>query len=240
VRASSVPLDETAAMLSIKGLRVSYGDVEVLHGIDLAVATGKITGLFGVNGSGKSTLCSAISGLVPATSGAITLDGTDITYMAAYRRVGQGVIVAPESRGVFPGLTVEENLTLRLDAEHRADVYDRFPVLKERHRLPAGSLSGGEQQMLALAPVLVQPPKVVIADEPTLGLAPLVVAQVLDVFRELRDLGTTILLVEEKVRDVLTVADRAAFIELGHIVWSGERADLNDEELVGAYFGAKL
>jgi len=141
---------------------------------------------------------------------------------------------------VFPGLTVEENLTLRLDADHRADVYDRFPVLKERHRLPAGSLSGGEQQMLALAPVLVQPPKVVIADEPTLGLAPLVVAQVLDIFRELRDLGTTILLVEEKVRDVLTVADRAAFIELGHIVWSGAREDLNDEELVGAYFGAKL
>jgi ABC-type branched-subunit amino acid transport system ATPase component/branched-subunit amino acid ABC-type transport system permease component len=240
VRVSSAPRDEVAGMLSIKGLRVSYGDVEVLHGIDLSVATGKITGLFGVNGSGKSTLCSAISGLVPASSGSITLDGTDITSMAAYRRVGQGVIVAPESRGVFPGLTVEENLTLRLDAERRADAYDRFPVLKERHRLPAGSLSGGEQQMLALAPVLVQPPKVVIADEPTLGLAPLVVAQVLDVFRELRDLGTTILLVEEKVRDVLTVADRAAFIELGHIVWSGEREDLNDEELVGAYFGAKL
>jgi ABC-type branched-subunit amino acid transport system ATPase component len=160
--------------------------------------------------------------------------------LAAYRRVGQGVIVAPESRGVFPGLTVEENLLLRLDAEHRDEVYKRFPPLKQRHRLPAGSLSGGEQQMLALAPVLVQPPKVVIADEPTLGLAPLVVAQVLDIFRELRDLGTTILLVEEKVRDVLTVADRAAFIELGHIVWAGERADLNDEELVGAYFGAKL
>jgi ABC-type branched-subunit amino acid transport system ATPase component len=240
MRVSSEPLDETAGMLSIKGLRVSYGDVEVLHGIDLSVATGKITGLFGVNGSGKSTLCSAISGLVPASSGSITLDGTDITYMRAYRRVGQGVIVAPESRGVFPGLTVEENLLLRLDAEHRDEVYKRFPPLKERHRLLAGSLSGGEQQMLALAPVLVQPPKVVIADEPTLGLAPLVVAQVLDIFRELRDLGTTILLVEEKIRDVLTVADRAAFIELGHIVWSGKREDLNDEQLVGAYFGAKL
>jgi ABC-type branched-subunit amino acid transport system ATPase component/branched-subunit amino acid ABC-type transport system permease component len=240
MRVPSDPLDEAPGMLSIKGLRVSYGDVEVLHGIDLSIATGKITGLFGVNGSGKSTLCSAVCGLVPASSGSITLDGADITRMPAYRRVGQGVIVAPESRGVFPGLTVEENLALRLDAEHRADVYDRFPVLKERHRLLAGSLSGGEQQMLALAPVLVQPPKVVIADEPTLGLAPLVVSQVLDIFRELRDLGTTILLVEEKIRDVLTVADRAAFIELGHIVWSGEREDLNDEQLVGAYFGAKL
>jgi ABC-type branched-subunit amino acid transport system ATPase component/ABC-type branched-subunit amino acid transport system permease subunit len=240
LRVSSDPVDEAPGMLSVKGLRVSYGDVEVLHGIDLSIATGKITGLFGVNGSGKSTLCSAISGLVPASSGSITLNGVDITHMRAYRRVGQGVIVAPESRGVFPGLTVEENLSLRLDAEHRADAYDRFPRLKERHRLLAGSLSGGEQQMLALAPVLVQPPKVVIADEPTLGLAPLVVAQVLDIFRELRDLGTTILLVEEKIRDVLTVADRAAFIELGHIVWSGEREHLNDEQLVGAYFGAKL
>ena len=240
IRVSDDPVDEAPGLLTIKGLRVSYGDVEVLHGIDLSIATGKITGLFGVNGSGKSTLCSAVSGLVPANSGSITLDGVDITTMAAYRRVGQGVLVAPESRGVFPGLTVEENLTLRLDAEHRADVYDRFPRLKERHRLLAGSLSGGEQQMLALAPVLVQPPKVVIADEPTLGLAPLVVAQVLDIFRELRDLGTTILLVEEKIRDVLTVADRAAFIELGHIVWSGERESLNDEQLVGAYFGAKL
>jgi ABC-type branched-subunit amino acid transport system ATPase component/branched-subunit amino acid ABC-type transport system permease component len=240
MRVSSDPVDEAPGMLSIKGLRVSYGDVEVLHGIDLSIATGKITGLFGVNGSGKSTLCSAVSGLVPASSGSITLDGTDITHMPAYRRVAQGVIVAPESRGVFPGLTVEENLLLRLDAGHRDEVYNRFPQLKERHRLLAGSLSGGEQQMLALAPVLVQPPKVVIADEPTLGLAPLVVAQVLDIFRELRDLGTTILLVEEKIRDVLTVADRAAFIELGHIVWSGERKDLNDEQLVGAYFGAKL
>jgi ABC-type branched-subunit amino acid transport system ATPase component len=240
MRVSSDPVDEAPGMLSIRGLRVSYGDVEVLHGIDLSIATGKITGLFGVNGSGKSTLCSAVSGLVPASSGSITLDGTDITHMPAYRRVGQGVIVAPESRGVFPGLTVEENLLLRLDAEHRDEVFKRFPQLKERHRLLAGSLSGGEQQMLALAPVLVQPPKVVIADEPTLGLAPLVVAQVLDVFRELRDLGTTILLVEEKIRDVLTVADRAAFIELGHIVWSGKREDLNDEQLVGAYFGAKL
>jgi ABC-type branched-subunit amino acid transport system ATPase component/branched-subunit amino acid ABC-type transport system permease component len=232
--------DEVPGILSISGLRVSYGDVEVLHGIDLSLATGKITGLFGVNGSGKSTLCSAVSGLVPSTSGSITLDGVDITVMPAFRRVDQGVLVAPESRGVFPGLTVEENLALRLDADHRAEVYNRFPRLRERHRTLAGSLSGGEQQMLALAPVLVQPPKVVIADEPTLGLAPLVVAQVLDIFRELRDLGTTILLVEEKIRDVLTVADRAAFIELGHIVWSGERESLNDEQLVGAYFGAKL
>ncbi len=212
----------------------------MLHGINLTLATGQITGLFGVNGSGKSTLCSTVAGLVRATEGSITLDGVDVTRMHAYRRVGQGVLVAPESRGVFPGLTVEENLQLRLDAGHRSEVYERFPQLNERRRLHAGSLSGGEQQMLALAPVLVRPPKVVIADEPTLGLAPMVIAQVLDVFRELRELGTTILLVEEKIRDVLQVADRVAFIELGRIVWSGERGSLDDEQLVGAYLGAKL
>jgi ABC-type branched-subunit amino acid transport system ATPase component/branched-subunit amino acid ABC-type transport system permease component len=232
--------DQPPGILTIRGLRVAYGDVEVLHGIDLSIATGQITGLFGVNGSGKSTLCSTVAGLVPVTQGSIMLDGVDITRMHAYRRVGQGILVAPESRGVFPGLTVEENLVLRLDADNRADVYQRFPLLKQRRRLLAGSLSGGEQQMLALAPVLVRPPKVVIADEPTLGLAPMVIAQVLDVFRELRDLGTTILLVEEKIRDVLQVADRAAFIELGRIVWSGERGSLDDEQLVGAYLGAKL
>jgi ABC-type branched-subunit amino acid transport system ATPase component/ABC-type branched-subunit amino acid transport system permease subunit len=240
VRVSSDVSEEPPGILSVKGLRVSYGDVEVLHGVDLSIATGRITGLFGVNGSGKSTLCSAISGLVPSTSGSIILSDVEISSMAAYRRVDQGVLVAPESRGVFPGLSVEENLALRLDADHRAEVYARFGVLKERRRVLAGSLSGGEQQMLALAPVLVRPPKVVIADEPTLGLAPLVISQVLDIFRELRDLGTTILLVEEKIRDVLTVADRVAFIELGHIVWSGERESLNDEQLVGAYLGAKL
>ena len=232
--------NQPPGILEIHGLRVSYGDVEVLHRIDLTLATGQITGLFGVNGSGKSTLCSTVAGLVRATEGSITLDGVDVTRMHAYRRVGQGVLVAPESRGVFPGLTVEENLQLRLDAGHRSDVYERFPQLNERRRLHAGSLSGGEQQMLALAPVLVRPPKVVIADEPTLGLAPMVIAQVLDVFRELRQLGTTILLVEEKIRDVLQVADRVAFIELGRIVWSGERESLDDEQLVGAYLGAKL
>jgi ABC-type branched-subunit amino acid transport system ATPase component len=240
INAPSDVEDQPPGILDIRGLRVAYGDAEVLHGIDLSIATGQITGLFGVNGSGKSTLCSTVAGLVPASRGSITLDGVDITHMHAYRRVGQGVLVAPESRGVFPGLTVEENLVLRLDASNRDDVYDRFPQLKDRRRLLAGSLSGGEQQMLALAPVLVRPPKVVIADEPTLGLAPMVIAQVLDVFRELRDLGTTILLVEEKIRDVLQVADRAAFIELGRIVWSGERGSLDDEQLVGAYLGAKL
>jgi ABC-type branched-subunit amino acid transport system ATPase component len=231
---------DESAILQIKDLHVSYGDVEVLHGLSLSIETGKITSLFGVNGSGKSTLCSTISGLVRASSGSILVDGADVVRIPAYKRVNQGVIVAPESRGIFPGLSVEENLALRLNASERDAVYARFSRLGERRRLLAGSLSGGEQQLLALAPVLIKPPRVVIADEPTLGLAPLVIAELLELFQELRDLGTTILLVEEKVRDVLSIADQVAFIELGHIVWSGARDQLDDEQLVGAYLGAKL
>jgi len=228
------------ALLLFRTVHAGYGDVEVLHGIDFAVQRGSITALFGANGSGKSTLCGTISGLVPVTSGSIILGGDELGQLPAHRRVGRGVLVAPESRGIFPGLTVEENLMLRLDTTHREEVYQRFPVLRERRRLPAGNLSGGEQQMLTLAPVLARPPRLVVADEPTLGLAPLVIAQLLDVFRELRDRGTTILLVEEKVRDVLGVADYAAFIELGHIVWTGARSDIDDERLVQAYLGAQL
>jgi ABC-type branched-subunit amino acid transport system ATPase component len=193
----------------------------------------------GANGSGKTTLCSTISGIVPTTAGSITFDGTNASGWPPYRRARAGVLVAPESRGVFPGLTVDENLTLRLrDATARDQVYARFPQLAQRRQLAAGSLSGGEQQMLALAPVLVSPPPVVVADEPTLGLAPRVVAEVLGVFEELRDRGTAILLVEEKARDVLEIAERVAFLDLGHIVWSGPRRDIDDERLVSTYLGA--
>ncbi len=240
VHASGDVAEAGDALLAIRQLRAGYGEVEVLHGLDLTVPRGTITALFGANGSGKSTLCSTISGLVPATSGSILLEGEDLCGVPAHRRVGRGVLVAPESRGIFPGLTVEENLMLRLGAEHREEVYSRFAVLRERRRLLAGSLSGGEQQMLTLAPVLARPPRLVVVDEPTLGLAPLVISTLLELFQELRDRGTTILLVEEKVRDVLGIADHAAFIELGHIVWAGPRTDVDDERLVQAYLGAQL
>ena len=227
------------AVLVLRGLRSGYGAVEVLHGIDLVVRAGEITALLGANGSGKTTLCSTISGLVPLRAGSMTLIGTDVSKQAAYQRARNGVLVAPESRGIFPGLSVEENLQLRLtSASDRDQVYDRFRVLRERRKLPAGSLSGGEQQMLALAPVLVSPPQLVVADEPTLGLAPLVVAEVMQVFEELRDRGTAILLVEEKARNVLEVAEQVAFLELGRIVWSGPRGDIDDERLVATYLGS--
>jgi len=240
VRTSDESEADIDAVLRIKNLRAGYGEVEVLHGVDLTVARGGITALFGANGSGKSTLCSAIAGLVAVSSGSIMLDSEDVGRLPAHRRVDRGMLVAPESRGIFPGLTVEENLMLRLGAADREEVYARFAVLRERRHLVAGSLSGGEQQMLTLAPVLARPPSLVVVDEPTLGLAPLVVGQLIELFRELRERGTSILLVEEKVRDVLEIADHVAFIELGHIVWSGRRADVDDEQLVRAYLGAQL
>jgi ABC-type branched-subunit amino acid transport system ATPase component/branched-subunit amino acid ABC-type transport system permease component len=232
-------VDDRPAALVLTDLHAGYEGVEVLHGIDLVVRSGEITALLGANGSGKTTLCSTISGIVRPTAGSITFDGKDATSWPAHRRARAGVLVAPESRGVFPGLTVDENLTLRLrEAAAREQVYMRFPQLAQRRQLPAGSLSGGEQQMLALAPVLVSPPPVVVADEPTLGLAPRVVTEVLGVFEELRDRGTAILLVEEKARDVLEIAERVAFLDLGHVAWSGPRADIDDERLVSAYLGA--
>jgi ABC-type branched-subunit amino acid transport system ATPase component len=176
---------------------------------------------------------------VAVNSGSITINQADVSRWPAHRRARAGVLVAPESRGVFPGLTVDENLTLRLpEAAEREQVYTRFPLLAQRRQLPAGSLSGGEQQMLALAPVLVSPPPIVVADEPSLGLAPRVVAQVMAVFEELREHGTAILLVEEKARDVLEIAERVAFLDLGHIVWSGPRHDIDDERLVATYLGS--
>jgi ABC-type branched-subunit amino acid transport system ATPase component/branched-subunit amino acid ABC-type transport system permease component len=230
---------EREAVLVLRGLHAGYADIEVLHGIDLDVRAGEITALLGANGSGKTTLCSTISGLVAVNSGSITINQADVSRWPAHRRARAGVLVAPESRGVFPGLTVDENLTLRLpEAAEREQVYTRFPLLAQRRQLPAGSLSGGEQQMLALAPVLVSPPPIVVADEPTLGLAPRVVAQVMAVFEELREHGTAILLVEEKARDVLEIAERVAFLDLGHIVWSGPRHDIDDERLVATYLGS--
>ena len=237
--AQESPPDEEG-LLSIRGLCVGYGDVQVLHGVDLTVRPGRITALFGANGSGKSTLCSTVAGLLNPRSGSMTLEGRDLVSVSVHRRVELGMMVAPESRGIFPGLTVEENLMLRLAAPDRNEVFRRFPNLLERRRVPAGSLSGGEQQMLTLAPVVVRPPRLVVVDEPTLGLAPMVIERLIEIFKELREQGTAILLVEEKVRDLLQIADDVAFIELGRIAWSGPRSEVSNERLVGAYLGAEL
>lgn len=224
------------AVLELRGLVGGYGPVEVLHGIDVRIAPGTITALLGSNGAGKSTLCLTVAGGLPASAGAVTINGQDVTKSLGCRRARHGVAFAPESRGVFPGLTVEENLTLVLNkASDREIVYARFPVLGERRKLAASSLSGGEQQMLALAPLVVNPPAILVADEPSLGLAPRIVDQVMALLVEMRDQGTAVLVVEEKATHVLPIADQVAFLELGRVTWSGPATDVDADALAASY-----
>jgi ABC-type branched-subunit amino acid transport system ATPase component len=200
---------------------------------------GKVTALLGANGAGKSTLCWVASGVVEPTFGKVWLDDTDITDHGSFRRARDGMLLVPEARGIFPGLTVEENLTVLLrDPARRARAYERFPILAERRKQVAGLLSGGEQQMLSLAPALADPPKVLIADEPTLGLAPLAADAVMGAILELRNLGSAVLLVEEHAQNALKVADTLAFMELGRIVWIGPREEADMELLTSAYLGS--
>lgn len=224
--------------LELVGVRASYGLVEALHGIDLSVPRGEITALLGPNGAGKSTTCSVASGLLPATHGVVRLDGEDITALRSHRRAHRGIVLAPEARGIFSGLTVRENMQLWLpNSEDRELCCERFPILGERQNQLAGNLSGGEQQILTLAPLLAHPPEVLIADEPSLGLAPLIVNQILELFVEFKERGVALLLVEEKARDVLEIADSVAFISLGHITWHGPRSEVDHDQLDAAYLG---
>jgi branched-subunit amino acid ABC-type transport system permease component/ABC-type branched-subunit amino acid transport system ATPase component len=222
--------------LVLHDVRAGYGGVEVLHGIDLSVRPGTIVALFGPNGSGKSTLCKVVAGLLPVTGGELRTDGEVVSAQLGHRRARRGVGYAPESRGVFPALTVDENLALTLRSTFERDaVYDRFPSLADRRRLLASNLSGGEQQMLTLAPFLVRPPDVLVADEPSLGLAPLVVEQITGFLRELRDGGTAVLVVEEKAGHMLSIADEIAFLDLGRVAWSSPARDVAYEDLAAAY-----
>ena len=224
--------------LELVDVRASYGLVEALHGIDLSVPRGEITALLGPNGAGKSTTCAVASGLLPATHGQIQLEGEDITALRSHRRARRGIVLAPEARGIFSGLTVKENMQLWLpDSEDQELCCERFPILGERQNQLAGNLSGGEQQILTLAPLLAHPPEVLIADEPSLGLAPLIVNQILELFIEFKERGVALLLVEEKARDVLEIADSVAFISLGHITWHGPRSEVDHDQLDAAYLG---
>jgi len=230
-----------APALQMVGVVAGYGGGDVLHGVDLTVAGGTVMALLGANGAGKSTLCHVAAGLLAPTAGRVQLAGRDVTDLTADERARAGLLLVPEARGIFPGLSVEENLRVLLrTSEERQQAYARFPILSERHRQRAGLLSGGEQQMLSLAPALAQPPQVLIADEPTLGLAPLAAQEVIRALEELRALGTAILLVEEKAHEVLDVADTVAFMELGRVVWQGPRADADEQRLTAAYLGTKL
>ena len=233
------PAEVHESTFAMQGIVAGYGDAEVLHGVDLRVQRGKVTALLGANGAGKSTLCSVAAGMVEASLGKVFLEGKDITDAESFRRARDGVLLVPEARGIFPGLTVEENLTVLLrDEKLRKKAYERFPILSERRKQVAGLLSGGEQQMLSLAPALADPPIVLIADEPTLGLAPLAAEAVMDAILELRDRGCAVLLVEEHAQNALRAADTLAFMELGNIVWTGPREDADMELLTSAYLGS--
>ncbi|MEU9787461.1 ATP-binding cassette domain-containing protein [Streptomyces phaeochromogenes] len=234
--ATSSPAEPPA--LELRAVRAGYDGAPVLHGVDLAVHPGEIVALLGPNGAGKSTTCRVAAGLVGPLGGQVYVAGRDATREGAVRRSRAGVVLAPEGRGIFPALTIEENLSLYLTEKvQREAVYERFPGLAGRRGVPAGSLSGGEQQMLALAPLLQRPPKVLIADEPSLGLAPRIVEEVFRLLTELRDTGTALLLVEEKATEALGVADTVAYLAQGRVTWCGPRASVETARLTEAYLG---
>ncbi|CAI7976774.1 branched-chain amino acid transport system permease protein [Frankia sp. Hr75.2] len=230
--------DGASTVLELRDVHAAYGAVEVLHGVSLTLRAGEVLALIGANGAGKSTICGVVTGGVPVTQGTVRLGGQDVTGLPPHRRVRHGAFLIPEGRGIFPALTVDENLSLWLpSADDRDAAYRRFAVLGRRRGQLAGSLSGGEQQMLALAPALVKPPAVLIVDEPSLGLAPLVVAEVYAALEELRATGTAILLVEEKAHDVVALADTIAFMAVGRVAWAQRTADVDADLLVQSYLG---
>ena len=213
-----------------------YGDVEVLHDVSLTVGPGEVIALLGANGAGKSTLCSVVAGALPVTSGRIVLNGVDVSAAPAPARVRGGMLLVPEARGVFPGLSVEENLKVLLPSRSdRLAIYQQFPILEERSGKPAGVLSGGEQQLLSLAPVLRKPPALLIADEPTLGLAPLAAEAVIQALSAIQAEGTAILLAEERASEIMGIATRVAVMDLGRVTWAGP-AERCDEELLAAAY----
>ena len=234
-------------MLEIKDLNVFYGAIHALKGISLTVADGELVSLIGANGAGKTTTLHAISGLLPAASGSITLDGTDLQKVPANTIIGLGMSHVPEGRHVFARMTVEENLRMGAyiirDQWKVADsldrVYAHFPRLRERRRQLAGTLSGGEQQMLATGRALMTNPKIVLMDEPSMGLSPLLVKEIFAIIEDLHKSGITILLVEQNAKMALAVSDRAYVLETGTISMEGPAAALAaDDRVRKAYLGA--
>jgi branched-chain amino acid transport system ATP-binding protein len=232
-------------MLAIDNLASRYGRIEVLHGISLKVQQGEIVTLVGSNGAGKTTLMRAISGVQPLAAGTIRFDGTVIDRLRPHKRVARGIAQVPEGRQVFAPLSVEENLQLgtvaRRDNEMHSDldeIYAMFPVLAERRSALAGTLSGGQQQMLAIGRALMARPKLLLLDEPSMGLAPVLVEQIFAIIGALKARGLTVLLVEQNANVALAIADRGYVIETGRIVMSGPGKELlNDQRIRGAYLG---
>jgi branched-chain amino acid transport system ATP-binding protein len=237
-----------SALLAVEDLHVSYGKVEAVSGVSLEMQAGQIVTVIGPNGAGKTTLLAALMGLLPAR-GVIRYQGADVAGLLTEERVRHGVCLVPEARELFTEMSVGDNLILGAYARWReraavardlADVYARFPRLSERRAQLAGTLSGGERQMLALGRALMTKPRLLLLDEPSLGLAPLIVREIFRIVTGLRDLGVSILLVEQNARAALTTADFAYVLETGSIVHSGKAADLiHDPKVVASYLGGK-
>lgn len=233
-------------MLTLKSVQAGYGRLTVLKGISLHVRPGEVVTLIGGNGAGKSTALRAVSGLLPPWRGAVEFDGTDLTRLPPESIVALGLALVPEGRRVFASLSVTANLELgafqRQDQKQvrrdLAAIQERFPLLKERAAQPAGTLSGGEQQILAICRALMSKPRLLMLDEPSMGLAPRMVSQVYQILRELKDEGTTLLLIEQNARAALKLADRGYVLETGRIILDGDAAELQeDPEVQRAYLG---
>ena len=238
-------------MLKLESVKVAYGAIQAVKGVDLEVRAGEVVTIIGANGAGKSTLLKCIVGLEPLAGGRVLIDGKDCHGIPAHKRVRLGIALSPEGRGVFPDQSVKENLLLgayskRSGAADEARTqalmqreFERFPRLKERQDQPAGTLSGGEQQMLAISRALMSDPRLLLLDEPSLGLAPLIIADIFRTIRQLRDAGLTILLVEQMANQALAVADRAYVLETGLVTLEGSGPELRrDPKVRAAYLGA--
>lgn len=235
-------------VLKINNLTVSYGSIKALKGIDIEVPEGKIVALLGANGAGKTTTLKTISGIVEAESGSIEFGEKNITNLSAEKITSLGIVQSPEGRQVFSDITVEENLrigafTVKKKKEIESNferVYRYFPILKERRKQIAGTLSGGEQQMLAIARALMASPKLLLLDEPSLGLAPLIVKNIFEIVKEINEEGTTVLIIEQNALQTLKIADYAYVLEVGEINMQGKAGELiQDKRLLEAYLGGE-
>ncbi|MEU6412432.1 ABC transporter ATP-binding protein [Microbispora sp. NPDC046933] len=234
-------------LLEIKDIHVHYGKIEALKGVSLDVGEGEIVTLIGANGAGKTTTLKTISGLRPLSSGSIVFDGKDISKLPGHKRVLVGIGQSPEGRGVFPGMSVMENLLMGAYArsgdfsKDLEEVFELFPRLAERKNQAGGTMSGGEQQMVAIGRALMSKPKVLLLDEPSMGLAPMLVAQIFSIIQEINRRGTTVLLVEQNAQQALQIAHRAYVLETGKVVKTAPAADLLDDPQVReAYLGGAL
>ena len=234
------------AMLEIKDLEVNYGMIRAIKGVSFDVNQGEVIALIGANGAGKTTILHTITGLLDAKAGSVMFDGVDITKVPAHKIVSMGMAHVPEGRRVFANLSVMQNLKMgaytRKDKEEIANnlemVFNRFPRLKERQTQMAGTLSGGEQQMLAMGRALMSNPKIILMDEPSMGLSPIFVNEIFDIIKKVKADGTTVLLVEQNAKKALSIADRAYVLETGNIVMSGEASKLLDnDDIKKAYLG---